>query len=81
MTEEYPGSERHFGCGAPMKREPRMTNEQRVEAIRSAAVDFANDYGPLPAANQGDEAARHEVAHRLWKCLRRHGLSIVQGDI
>ncbi len=57
-----------------------MTNEQRVEAIRSAAVSFANDYGPLPAANSGDEAARHEVAHHLWKALRAHGLSIVPGD-
>ncbi|KEP71746.1 hypothetical protein DL1_00030 [Thioclava dalianensis] len=58
----------------------KMTPEQRVEAIRSAAVAFANDYGPLPAANAGDEAARHEVAHRLWKALRAQGLSIVTAD-
>ena len=60
---------------------PRMTKEQRVEAIRSAAVSFANDYGPLPAANAGDEQARHDVARRLWKALRAQGLSIVQGEI
>ncbi len=58
----------------------RMTNEQRAEAIRTAAVSFANDYGPLPAANGGNEQARHDVAHRLWKALRAQGLSIVQGD-
>jgi len=59
----------------------RMTNEQRVEAIRTAAVSFANDYGPLTAANSGDEQARHDVAHRLSKALRAQGLSIVQGEI
>lgn len=55
----------------------QMTKEERVEAIRAAAVAFANDYGPLPAANCGDEAAAHQVATNLVNALRRHGLNIV----
>ena len=54
-----------------------MTKEERVEAIRSAAVSFANDYGPLHAANKGDEEARHEVARKLFSALRREGLTVV----
>jgi hypothetical protein len=49
----------------------------RVLAIRRAAVAFANDYGPLPAANQGDEAAQHAIAHQLFKLLAREGLHII----
>lgn len=56
---------------------PKMSKEQRVEAIRQAAVAFANDYGPLPAANQGSEVAMHEVAARMVKACRRHGLKII----
>lgn len=76
MPEDYPGSEQHF--------EPRpaqsahMTKEERVEAIRASAVSFANDYGPLPAANQGCETARHKVAASLVKILRENGLTIIQ---
>lgn len=54
---------------------------KRVEGIRRAAVAFANDYGPLPAANAGDEEAQHEMARRLHKALRDQGLSIVFGEI
>lgn len=59
---------------APM---PQMTKEERVEAIRQAAVAFANDYGPLPAANEGSDAAMHEVAARMVRACRRNGLKIV----
>lgn len=51
---------------------------QRVLAIRRAAVRFANDYGPLPAANAGDERAAHQVAHRLFKIMAEEGLAIVE---
>lgn len=54
-----------------------MTPEERVEAIRSAAVAFANDYGPLAQANTGDDEARHKVAFKLFHALRRNGLTIV----
>lgn len=49
----------------------------RLKAIRRAAVAFANDYGPLPAANNGDEGAAHEVATKLFNNLKREGLHIV----
>ena len=49
---------------------------RRALAIRNAAVRFANDYGPLPAANAGDEDARHEVALRLFKICLEEGLEI-----
>ena len=49
---------------------------ERVKAIRRAAVAFANDYGPLPAANGGDEGAAHEVATKLFNKLKREGLHI-----
>lgn len=49
-----------------------------VKAIRRAAVAFANDYGPLPAANRGDEAAQHEVASRLMSALRRECLTVTK---
>jgi hypothetical protein len=51
---------------------------ERVLSMRRAAVSFANDYGPLPAANSGDAAAAHEVAARLVSILRREGLKIVR---
>lgn len=71
------------GVGEPLAgtADNAMSNEQRVEAIRSAAVDFANDYGPLAEANRGDEVARHAVAHNLWRALRKRGLSIVPGEV
>lgn len=56
----------------PDKHEPT----KRVLAIRRAAVAFANDYGPLPAANRGDENAQHTIAGRLVKALRAEGLAI-----
>lgn len=49
-----------------------------VLSARKAAVDFANDYGPLPAANQGDEQAAHTIAQNLVNALRRHGLRITR---
>lgn len=49
----------------------------RVAAIRRAAVSFANDYGPLPAANEGSNEAKHAVATRLFKALLAEGLQIV----
>lgn len=53
---------------------------QRVLAIRRAAVRFANDYGPLALANQGDETAQHEVAGRLFRIMSEEGLSIIMKD-
>lgn len=50
---------------------------KRILAIRKAAIRFANDYGPLPAANAGDEAAQHEVASRLHRACARAGLKII----
>ncbi|AUR06891.1 hypothetical protein [Phaeobacter inhibens] len=50
---------------------------RRVLAIRRDAVRFANDYGPLPAANDGDEEAQHEVARKLHRILENEGLRIV----
>ena len=50
---------------------------ERVLAIRRAAVTFANDYGPLSAANNGDEASQHLVGARLFNALKREGLAIV----
>lgn len=52
----------------------------RVLAIRRAAVSFANDYGPLSAANNGIETAQHEVASRMFRALQREGLHIVMKD-
>ncbi|MEM9734223.1 MAG: hypothetical protein AAF903_12185 [Pseudomonadota bacterium] len=54
---------------------------ERLEGMKLAAVEFANDYGPLSQANKGDETARHELAKRLHSALRKQGLSIVPGDI
>ena len=51
--------------------------EERVLKIRRAAVAFANDYGPLAAANQGDEEALHYVARRLFEACKREGLKII----
>lgn len=51
---------------------------KRVEALKQSAVQFANDYGPLPAANNGDEKARFEVAKRLTEILKKNGLKIVK---
>ena len=55
----------------------RHQPSQRVLAIRRAAGRFANEYGPLPAANAGDENARHDVALRLFKICAEEGLKII----
>ncbi len=47
-----------------------------MKGIRRAAVAFANDYGPLPAANAGDEDAAQKIADRLISALQRQGLTI-----
>ena len=57
----------------PQKHEPT----RRLLAMRRAAVRFANDYGPLPSANAGDEKAQHEVAKRLHDFCEAEGLRIV----
>ena len=51
---------------------------RRVLAIRRAAVRFANDYGPLSAANDGDETAQHQMAHRMFGIVADEGLTIVE---
>lgn len=50
--------------------------KERVKAMRRAAVAFANDYGPLAEANQGDEGAAHQVATKLFNACKREGLHI-----
>ena len=55
----------------------RYQPNRRVLAIRRAAVRFANDYGPLSAANDGDEDARHQLATRLFKICAEEGLKII----
>ena len=59
-----------------MRSMPKMIPTIRVSAIRRAAVRFANDYGPLNAANNGDEEAIHAVATRLFKICAEEGLHI-----
>ncbi|WOI54275.1 hypothetical protein [Parvularcula sp. LCG005] len=54
-----------------------MTPEQRVLAIRNAAIAFASDHGPLSAARSGDIVAEQAVARRLFECLKAEGLAIV----
>lgn len=49
----------------------------RVMAIRKAAVAFANDYGPLAAANSGDEEAQHAVALKLFNALKGVGVHMI----
>lgn len=46
-------------------------------AVARAAVGFANDYGPLPAANAGDANAQAVMAKRLLDTLARQGLTIL----
>src|SRR5690606_27747407 len=55
--------------------------KERVQKMRRAAVAFANDYGPLPAANQGDEKAMHAVATRMFDALRKEGLHVVMRPV
>ncbi len=57
-----------------------VSPRERVNRIRRAAVRFANDYGPLPDANNGNVDALHEVATRLYKILREEGLDIISAD-
>ena len=54
----------------------RHLPSDRMRGIRKAAVAFANDYGPLPAANAGDEDAQQAIAERLIECLERQGLVV-----
>lgn len=60
-----------------MKAAPEITPTERVKAIRAAARAFANDYGPLSQANQGDEAAQHEVGRRMFRACADAGLKII----
>lgn len=48
----------------------------KLEKISKAAVAFASDYGPLPAARDGDENAQLVMANRLMDQLRKQGLTI-----
>lgn len=67
---------RSYGRDGVMAQHPTDS----VLAIRRAALAFANNYGPLPAANGGDETAQHEVAHRLFRALQREGLQLAMKD-
>lgn len=49
-------------------------DERRLQA---AAIRFASDYGPLPAALQGDPEARAKVADRLADVLMAEGFKII----
>jgi hypothetical protein len=63
--------------GRDARPEPKVSKEELDAAIVRAAVGFANDYGPLPAANAGDEAAQAVMAKRLVDILARQGLTIL----
>ena len=54
-----------------------MADDTRLR-IKCAAVGFANDYGPLPAANLGDDTAQEQIADRLISMLRQSGLKIIK---
>lgn len=51
--------------------------EKKKAAMRRAALRFANDCGPLPAANSGDGSAQDELANRLHDFCEAEGLRIV----
>lgn len=56
-----------------------ISPDQKIDIttrIKCAALAFANDYGPLSAANQGDDAAQEQLAFNLLRKLRQHGLTI-----
>lgn len=57
----------------------KPTTKHSMELCAAACV-FANDYGPLPAANNSEWAAMQEVANRLVRALASHGLKIVEMD-
>ena len=63
---------------ADKKWQDRHQPSDLVIATRKAAVAFANDYGPLPAANRGDADAAHTIAQNLVDQLRRQGLRITR---
>lgn len=44
--------------------------------IKCAALSYANDYGPLCAANRGENAAQEALADNLISKLRQVGLRI-----
>lgn len=52
-----------------------MADDTRLR-IKCAALSYANDYGPLPAANRGDDAAQEALADNLISKLRQAGLRI-----
>lgn len=70
--------------GEPKYRAPRRQSPTVAEIKRKAeiaAVRFANDYGPLPAANAGEDEARKIVLSRLEDALAMHGLRIAPSEI
>jgi hypothetical protein len=74
-----------INCGHPWeahKLEPmKQLNaevSETVKGIRAAAVEFANDTGPLEQANKGVTCSQHEVGRRLVRAIRKHGLKIIQ---
>jgi len=54
---------------------PELKDRLR-EKLEIAAVSFANDYGPLVAANGGDRCARAAVVSRLLDALEMQGLRV-----
>lgn len=46
------------------------------ERLSKAARSFANDYGPLSAANSGEEAALYTMGGKLLEALNAHGLQV-----
>lgn len=48
--------------------------------IKCAAIAYANDYGPLSAANAGEDAAQERLADNLISKLHEVGLTIVRSE-
>lgn len=62
--------------GGPLGR-PSKPDDTRLR-IKCAAVAFAQDYGPLPAAMRGEDAAQERMADILISKLRQVGLTVVR---
>lgn len=54
-----------------------MGDDTRLR-IKCAALSYAKDYGPLPAALRGDDAAQEQLADNLVSKLRQVGLEVVK---
>jgi hypothetical protein len=58
------------------EREPGYRPTEQEAALQQAAIRFASDYGPLPAAREGDMGARGKIADNLLTALSEAGLDV-----